>query len=140
MGCRRDGRRARGRARAEREAVVVDTSPPVAAYARAGGDLAGWLVRRGGNVEVGVYGSRDPVLHGFLATAHAEVTGRPRPRACRASGSHRGCPPPAPLTLRSDPGDVRLPPASYWALDVDGLVTFTESLVLALVRACTSAS
>lgn len=81
-------------------------------------------------------------LRSLVAGAHADVTGGPRPR-------ERGAPYGSDLrlyagagipTLHYGPGDVRLAHGPHEAIDVDELVTVTESLVLALVRACTSAS
>lgn len=78
-------------------------------------------------------------LHDLVASAHADVTRGPRPR-------ERGAPYGSDLrlyagagipTLHYGPGDVRLAHGPEESVDVDELITVTESLVLALVRACT---
>lgn len=80
-------------------------------------------------------------LYDLVADAHTDVTGaRPRERGAPYGSDLRlyagaGIP-----TLHYGPGDVRLAHGPHEAVEVDELVTVTESLVLALVRACTSAS
>lgn len=78
-------------------------------------------------------------LQDLVAGAHADVTGGPRPR-------ERGAPYGSDLrlyagagipTLHYGPGDVRLAHGPHESIDVDELVTVTESLVLTLVRSCT---
>jgi acetylornithine deacetylase len=78
-------------------------------------------------------------LFDLVAGAHRDVTGGPDPR-------ERGAPYGSDLrlyaeagipTLHYGPGEVRLAHSPHEAVDIAELVTVTESLVLALVRACT---
>jgi acetylornithine deacetylase len=92
----------------------------------------------GGQFASGQYGGDDHALADLVAAAHADVTQGPRPR-------ERGAPYGSDLrlyagagmpTLHYGPGDVRLAHGPREAVDVDELVAVTESLVLALLRAC----
>jgi acetylornithine deacetylase len=122
-------------ARAELEEAVATAAlgdlwrrdhPPVVAWT--GGQFAsGAYTEPGGRA-----------LHDLVAGAHADVTGGPRPR-------ERGAPYGSDLRLYADagiptlhygPGDVRLAHGPEESVRVDELVTVTESLVLALLRAC----
>lgn len=94
----------------------------------------------GGQFASGRYDGTD--LLDRVATAHADATGGPRPR-------ERGAPYGSDLrlyagagipTLHYGPGDVRLAHGPLESIDIEELVTVTESLVLTLVRSCTSAS
>lgn len=92
----------------------------------------------GGQFASGEYAQADRALHDLVATAHADVTRGPRPR-------ERGAPYGSDLrlyngagvpTLHYGPGDVRLAHGPEEAVPIDELVAVTESLVLALLRAC----
>ena len=92
----------------------------------------------GGQFASGLYTEESRALFDLVATAHADVTRGPRPR-------ERGAPYGSDLrlyataavpTLHYGPGDVRLAHGPREAVKVDELVAVTESLVLALVRAC----
>lgn len=92
----------------------------------------------GGQFASGQYAEDDRALHDLVATAHADVTRGPQPR-------ERGAPYGSDLrlysaagvpTLHYGPGDVRLAHGPEESVPVDELVAVTESLVLALVRAC----
>ncbi|WP_395658945.1 ArgE/DapE family deacylase [Nocardioides sp.] len=122
------------RARAELEETVAAAAhadpwlrehPPVVAWT-------------GGQFASGVYAEADRALLDLVATAHADVTEGPRPR-------ERGAPYGSDLrlyagagvpTLHYGPGDVRLAHGPEESVPVSELVAVTESLVLALVRAC----
>ncbi|MCW2842468.1 MAG: acetylornithine deacetylase [Nocardioides sp.] len=91
----------------------------------------------GGQFASGSYDDRSP-LHDLVAVAHVDVTGQERPR-------ERGAPYGSDLrlyaeagvpTLHYGPGDVRLAHSPEESVLVDEVVTVTESLVLALLRAC----
>lgn len=93
----------------------------------------------GGQFASGRYAGDDGGLLDLVAGAHADVTGGPKPR-------ERGAPYGSDLrlyagagipTLHYGPGDVRLAHGPHEAIDLDELVTVTETLVLALVRSCT---
>ncbi|MBA2954849.1 ArgE/DapE family deacylase [Nocardioides sp. MAH-18] len=92
----------------------------------------------GGQFASGAYAEDDRALYDLVAGAHADVTRGPRPR-------ERGAPYGSDLrlyagagvpTLHYGPGDVRLAHGPEEAVSIDELVAVTESLVLALVRAC----
>lgn len=92
----------------------------------------------GGQFASGQYDEESRALHDLVATAHADVTQGPRPR-------ERGAPYGSDLrlyaeagvpTLHYGPGDVRLAHGPEESVPVDELVAVTESLVLALLRAC----
>ncbi|HEU5039026.1 MAG TPA: ArgE/DapE family deacylase [Nocardioides sp.] len=92
----------------------------------------------GGQFGSGAYAEADRALHDLVATAHADVIEGPRPR-------ERGAPYGSDLrlyaaagvpTLHYGPGDVRLAHGPEESVPVRELVAVTESLVLALVRAC----
>lgn len=122
------------RARAELEETVAAAAhadpwlrehPPVVAWT-------------GGQFASGAYAEADRALLDLVATAHADVTEGPRPR-------ERGAPYGSDLrlyagagvpTLHYGPGDVRLAHGPEESVPVSELVAVTESLVLALVRAC----
>jgi acetylornithine deacetylase len=122
------------RARAELEEAVAEAAaadpwlreqPPVVAWT-------------GGQFASGAYAEGDRALFDLVSAAHADVTRGSRPR-------ERGAPYGSDLrlyaeagipTLHYGPGDVRLAHGPHEAVDVDELVAVTESLVLALVRAC----
>ena len=121
-------------ARAELEEAIADAAaqdpwlrghPPVIAWT-------------GGQFASGAYAEDDRALFDLVATAHADITRGPRPR-------ERGAPYGSDLrlyaeagipTLHYGPGDVRLAHGPRESVEVDELVAVTESLVLALVRAC----
>ena len=101
-------------------------------------DHAPTVAWTGGQFASGEYAEDDRALHELVATAHADVTRGPRPR-------ERGAPYGSDLrlyagagvpTLHYGPGDVRLAHGPEESVPVDELVAVTESLVLALVRAC----
>lgn len=92
----------------------------------------------GGQFASGAYAEADRALLDLVATAHADVTEGPRPR-------ERGAPYGSDLrqyagagvpTLHYGPGDVRLAHGPEESVPVSELVAVTESLLLALVRAC----
>ena len=92
----------------------------------------------GGQFASGAYTEADRTLFDLVATAHADVTQGPRPR-------ERGAPYGSDLrlyaaagvpTLHYGPGDVRLAHGPEESVPVSELVAVTESLVLALLRAC----
>ncbi|WP_028643892.1 ArgE/DapE family deacylase [Nocardioides sp. URHA0020] len=92
----------------------------------------------GGQFASGEYAQDDRALFDLVGAAHADVTRGPRPR-------ERGAPYGSDLrlyagagvpTLHYGPGDVRLAHGPHEAVEVDELVTVTESLVLALLRRC----
>ena len=92
----------------------------------------------GGQFGSGHYHQDDRALHDLVATAHADVTQGPPPR-------ERGAPYGSDLRLYADagvptlhygPGDVRLAHGPDESVPVSELVAVTETLVLALVRAC----
>lgn len=92
----------------------------------------------GGQFASGSYAEADRALYDLVAAAHADVTrsGRPRERGAPYGSDLRlysgvGVP-----TLHYGPGDVRLAHGPEEAVPIDELVAVTESLVLALVRAC----
>jgi acetylornithine deacetylase len=121
-------------ARAELEQAVADAAsrdpwlrdhPPTVAWT-------------GGQFASGEYAATDRALHDLVAGAHADVTRGQRPR-------ERGAPYGSDLrlytaagvpTLHYGPGDVRLAHGPEESVPIDELVAVTESLVLALVRAC----
>lgn len=121
-------------ARAELEEAIAEAAcadlwlrdhPPVVAWT-------------GGQFASGEYAEDDRGLFDLVSTAHADVTSGPRPR-------ERGAPYGSDLrlyaaagvpTLHYGPGDVRLAHGPHEAVDVDELVAVTETLVLALLRAC----
>ena len=91
----------------------------------------------GGQFASGAFDATSPLLD-LVAGAHADVTGGPRPR-------ERGAPYGSDLrlyaeagvpTLHYGPGDVELAHGPEESVSIDELLTVTESLVLALVRAC----
>jgi acetylornithine deacetylase len=92
----------------------------------------------GGQFASGQYAEESGALLDLVASAHADATRGPRPR-------ERGAPYGSDLrlyaaagipTLHYGPGDVRLAHGPHEAVEVDELVAVTESLVLALLRAC----
>ena len=92
----------------------------------------------GGQFASGEYAEADRALFDLVAAAHADVTEGPRPR-------ERGAPYGSDLrlyaaagvpTLHYGPGDVRLAHGPEESVPVSELVAVTESLVLALLRAC----
>jgi acetylornithine deacetylase len=92
----------------------------------------------GGQFASGAYAEADRALYDLVASAHADVTEGPRPR-------ERGAPYGSDLrlyaaagvpTLHYGPGDVRLAHGPDESVPVRELVAVTESLVLALLRAC----
>ena len=92
----------------------------------------------GGQFASGAYAEADRALFDLVATAHADVTESTRPR-------ERGAPYGSDLrlyaaagvpTLHYGPGDVRLAHGPDESVPVRELVAVTESLVLALLRAC----
>lgn len=92
----------------------------------------------GGQFASGRYRGDDGTLHDLVSAAHVDVTRGPAPR-------ERGAPYGSDLrlynaagvpTLHYGPGDVRLAHSPQESVPIDELVTVTEALVLALVRAC----
>lgn len=92
----------------------------------------------GGQFASGRYAGDDGSLHDLVSAAHRDVTRGPAPR-------ERGAPYGSDLrlyngagipTLHYGPGDVRLAHSPEESVPVAELVTVTEALVLALVRAC----
>lgn len=92
----------------------------------------------GGQFAPGRYAGDGGALHGLVSAAHRDVTRGPAPR-------ERGAPYGSDLrlyngagipTLHYGPGDVRLAHSPEESVPVAELVTVTEALVLALVRAC----
>lgn len=92
----------------------------------------------GGQFGAGQYAGDAGALHDLVAAAHVDVTGGPRPR-------ERGAPYGSDLrlyaaagtpTLHYGPGDVRLAHSPHEAVPVSELTAVTETLVLALLRAC----
>lgn len=121
-------------ARAELEQAVADAAA-ADPWLRAHRPTVAWT---GGQFASGEYAEDGRSLYDLVATAHADVTRGPRPR-------ERGAPYGSDLrlyagagvpTLHYGPGDVRLAHGPEEAVPIDELVAVTESLVLALVRAC----
>ncbi|MEP9363203.1 ArgE/DapE family deacylase [Nocardioides sp. CN2-186] len=121
-------------ARAELEEAVADAAD-ADPWLRDHRPTVAWT---GGQFASGEYVEADRALHDLVATAHADVTTGPRPR-------ERGAPYGSDLrlyagagvpTLHYGPGDVRLAHGPEESVPIDELVAVTESLVLALVRAC----
>lgn len=135
LGVRLDEDPADARAELEDTVAATATSHP---WLRHHPPIVSWP---GGQFASGRYDGSSG-LQDLVAAAHADVTDGPRPR-------ERGAPYGSDLrlyagsgipTLHYGPGDVRLAHGPHESIGVDELVTVTESLVLALVRACTSAS
>lgn len=121
-------------ARAQLEEAVAEaaTADP---WLREHPPVVSWT---GGQFAPGRYAGDGGALHGLVSAAHRDVTRGPAPR-------ERGAPYGSDLrlyhgagvpTLHYGPGDVRLAHSPEESVPVAELVTVTEALVLALVRAC----
>ena len=122
------------RARAELEHTVAEASR-ADAFLRDHAPTVRWS---GGQFASGRYAGDDRALFETVVSAHADVTGGPRPR-------ERGAPYGSDLrlyaeagvpTLHYGPGDVRLAHGPDESVPIDELVTVTETLVLTLLRSC----
>ena len=109
---------------------------PVAARPPADGDVAGRAVR-----QRPAAAPPAPAAPTWSRGAHADVTGRRRPRdAARRTAATCGCYAAAGIpTLHYGPGDVRLAHSPRESVSIDETVAVTRALVLTVLRTCGTA-